>query len=358
MKVALVYDRVNKWGGAERVLLALHKIFPDAPLYTSIYSPENAPWAKVFDVRTSFLQKYRFTRNHNEMLALFMPLAFESFNFDEYDLVISVTSESANGIVTKPYTRHICYCLTPTRYLWSGYDEYFRGKLMRIISTPALMYLKRWDKLSSHRADNYIAISTEVKKRIKKYYEKDSQIIFPPLMMGEFSQKKSKTGNYYLLVSRLSRSTYYKKVDLAIEAFNKTGLPLKIIGTGPMEKKLKKRAHKNIEFLGKLTDKELAYYYERCKALVFPGFEDFGLVMAEAQLFGKPVIAFDGGGARDIIKDGLTGKLFKDQNVESLVEALKSFSESDYNSRVIKQNAQRFKFDKFKKDLEEIINEL
>ena len=207
MKVALVYDRLNKWGGAERVLLALHKIFPDAPLYTSIYSPDSAPWAKVFDDRTSFLQKYKFTRNHNEMLALFMPLAFESFNFDEYDLVISVTSESANGIVTKPKTRHVCYCLTPTRYLWSGYDEYFRGKLMRIISTPALLYLKRWDKLSSHRVDSYIAISTEVKRRIKDYYEKDSQIIFPPIMIEDTKKSKIMSGNYFILVSRLSRST-------------------------------------------------------------------------------------------------------------------------------------------------------
>jgi len=352
MKVALVYDRLNKLGGAERVLLALNKIFPEAPLYTSVYSPENVNFAKLFNVKTSYLQKYEFTRNYNEFLALFMPNAFESFNFDSYDLVISVTSESAKGVITKPGTKHICYCLTPTRYLWSGYDEYFKGKTMKLISTPALTYLRRWDKISSHRPDSYISISTEVQNRVKKYYGKDSEIIFPPIMIEDVESKKNKNQDFYLLVSRLSRSTYYKRVDLAIDAFNKTNLPLRIVGTGPLEKKLRRKANKNIEFLGKLTDTELTYYYKSCKALVFPGFEDFGLVMAEAQFFGKPVIAFDGGGAKDIIKDGKTGKLFRDQTTDSLVDALKSFDENDYNIQEIKNSALRFSFDKFKEDLE------
>lgn len=355
MRVALVYDRLNKWGGAERVLLALHKIFPDAPLYTSVHSQKATPWIKNFDIKTSFLQDLRVMRDHNEMLALLMPAAFESFNFDDFDLVISVTSESANGIITKPKTLHICYCLTPTRYLWSGYDEYFRGKLLRATSTPALMYLKRWDKLSAKRPDHYIAISTEVKNRIKKFYGEESEIIFPPIMIEKKSFKKVNTEDYFLLVSRLSNLSYYKKVDLAIDAFNKTGQKLKIVGSGPMEKKLRKRSKKNIEFLGELTDKELAYYYERCKALVFPGLEDFGLVMAEAQLFGKPVIAYAGGGALDIVKDEKTGKLFHKQEVDSLVEALKRFDESSYNNRDIEKSAERFTFDKFRQDLEKYI---
>jgi glycosyltransferase involved in cell wall biosynthesis len=355
MKVALVYDRLNKWGGAERVLLALHKIFPDAPLYTSVYNSSTAAWAKVFDVRTSSLQNLKVVRAHNEMLGLFMPVSFESFNFDEYDLVISVTSESANGILTKPGTFHVCYCLTPTRYLWSGYDEYFRGKAMRTISSPALRYLRRWDKLSANRPDEYIAISTEVKNRIKKFYDRESQVIFPPIMIEKRKAKETATKDFYLLVSRLSRLSYYKKVDLAIEAFNQTGLDLKIVGGGPMEKKLKRKASKNIEFLGELTDSELAYYYESCKALVFPGLEDFGLVMAEAQFFGKPVIAYAGGGALDIVKEGKTGRLFKEQSVKSLVEALKSFDGRSYNKREIAQNGERFTFDKFRIDLENFI---
>lgn len=356
MKVALVYDRLNKWGGAERVLLALHKIYPDAPLFTSVYSREKASWAKNFDVKTSFLQNFKLAQDHNEMLALFMPISFESFNFDEFDLVISVTSESANGIITKPGTLHVCYCLTPTRYLWSGYDEYFRGNLMRTVSIPALKYLRRWDKLSSSRPDNYIAISSEVKNRIKKYYDKDSEIIFPPIMINRENSKATKSEDFYLIVSRLSRLSYYKKVDMAIEAFNKTGFPLKIVGSGPLEKKLKKTAKKNIEFLGELTDKELGYYYERCKALVFPGLEDFGLAMAEAQFFGKPVIAFGAGGALDIVKEGKTGKLFKEQSVEALIVALKSWEESSYNKRDIIESSKRFTFDKFKSDFEKFID--
>src|SRR3972149_8856606 len=142
MKVALVYDRVNKWGGAERVLLALHKIFPDAPLYTSLYDEKRAKWAKVFKINTSFLQSAKTLRQYNDLLALFMPVAFESFSFDEYDLVISVTSEAAKGIITKPGTVHICYCLTPTRYLWSGYDEYFKNSFFRFISRPVISYLR------------------------------------------------------------------------------------------------------------------------------------------------------------------------------------------------------------------------
>jgi len=356
MKVAIVYDRLNKWGGAERVLLALHKIFPDAPLFTSVYSKDETAWADEFDVRPSFLQNLKFMQKHNEMLALLMPISFESFNFDEFDLVISVTSESANGIITKPGTLHVCYCLTPTRYLWSGYDEYFRGNFMKTMSIPALKYLRRWDKLSSSRPDDYIAISSEVKNRIKTFYGKDSEIIFPPVMIDQKISKKDKSEDFYLLVSRLSRLSYYKKVDLAIDAFNKSGLNLKIVGSGPLEKKLKAKAKNNIEFMGHLTDGELSYYYEKCKALIFPGLEDFGLVMAEAQLFGKPVIAYGAGGALDIIKDGKTGKLFYKQETQALVNALKSFDESVYNKRDILESAKRFSFEKFKIDLESYIS--
>src|SRR3989338_4440016 len=184
MKVALVYDRVNKWGGAERVLLALHKIFPDAPLYTSVYDNDKAPWAKVFKIKTSFLQNFPFASQNHEFYAPLMPLVFESFSFDEYDLVISVTSEAAKGILTKPQTKHICYCLTPTRYLWSGYEDYFKNPILRFISKQVVFYLRFWDKIASQRPDVLIAISKEVQKRIKKYYDRDSSIIYPPLMLN------------------------------------------------------------------------------------------------------------------------------------------------------------------------------
>ncbi|MEK9175930.1 MAG: glycosyltransferase [Patescibacteria group bacterium] len=358
MKVALVYDRVNKWGGAERVLLALHKIFPDAPLYTSLYDKKKVKWAKPFDVRVSFLQSASSLRQYNDLLVLFMPIAFESFSFDEFDLVISVTSEAAKGIITKPGTIHICYCLTPTRYLWSGYDDYFSNNTFRTLTNPSVSYLRKWDQVASSRPDYYIAISTEVKKRIKEYYKRESEIIFPPLTLEKYKKISKKTKqDYFLLVSRFSRFTYYKKVDLAIEAFNITGLPLKIIGTGPMIKAYKSKAKNNIEFLGELTDRRLTDYYENCKALVFPGLEDFGLVMAEAQSLGKPVIAYKAGGAKDIIKPGVTGEFFSEQTPESLIKTLKRFNEKSYNKAEIIRNSKKFSYKIFKNELEAFIKE-
>ena len=361
MKVALVYDRVNKWGGAERVLLALHKIFPKAPLYTSVYNSKKAPWAKVFKIKTSFLQSLPKAKASHEYYATFMPHAFEGFSFDDYDLVISVTSEAAKGIITGPKTLHICYCLTPTRYIWSGYDEYFKNTTLRILSKPFVNYLKRWDIKASKRPDHMISISKEVKARVKKYYGRETEIIYPPLDSGLLNiEKKKKTQkktklkeeDYFLIVSRL---VPYKKIEIAIKACNELKLNLKIIGIGSFEKELKKLAGGTIEFLGELTDRELSYYYENCKALIFPGIEEFGLVMVEAQSFGKPVIAYKKGGALDILKEGVTGTFFTKQNVSSLKKVLKSFNNKRYNSLLLRNNAKRFSFNIFEKELKKFI---
>ncbi len=353
MKVALVYDRVNKWGGAERVLLALHKIFPEAPLFTSVYNKNSASWADMFDVKTSFLQKFPFAKSSHELYAALMPMAFENFDFSNYDLVISVTSEAAKGIITKPNTMHICYMLTPTRYLWSGYDIYFKNILLRFFSRPVVSYLRSWDKIASKRPDKIIAISTEVSERIKKYYDRNSEIIFPPL--DEFMEStKDGSLEYFLIVSRL---VYYKRIEIAVKAFNKLNLPLKIIGVGSEEDNLKKIANSNIEFLGNLTDEKLSFYYKNCSGLIFPGVEDFGLVMVEAQSFGKPVIAFKGGGATDIIKEGVTGEFFERQIPESLIKVLEKFESTRYNSNLCRENALRFSFENFKKQFLEVIKE-
>ncbi|MBI4089360.1 MAG: glycosyltransferase [Candidatus Levybacteria bacterium] len=381
LRVALVYDRVNKWGGAERVLLALHKLFPQAPLYTSVYDKKKAPWASVFDVKTSFLQRLPSTTNH-ELFAAFMPIAFESFSFDKYDLVISVTSEAAKGIITKPKTRHVCYCLTPTRYLWSGYDEYFKNPYLRFFSKPFVSYLKNWDKIASHRPDYYIAISKEVQGRIKKYYGRDSKIVYPPLMLGRgptmtfpptsapasilrndavravgnpSSHVTPPYNHYFLIVSRL---VSYKKIDLAVHAFNKLKLPLKIIGIGSEMGRLKRMAGPTIEFLGNLTDKELVRYYSECRALVFPGMEDFGLTMLEAQSFGKPVIAFRGGGALETIIDGKTGIFFDEQSIKSLSAGVERFNNTTIDSSVCKDQAQKFSFEQFKKKFMKTIEKI
>lgn len=353
MKVAIVYDRVNKWGGAERVLLALHELFPKAPLYTSVYNPKTAPWAKVFRVKTSFLQYIPFASSFHEFFVILMPLAFISFSFKKYDLVISVTSEYAKGIRVGKNTTHICYCLTPTRYLWSGYSDYFKSDLMRKITKPIILLLRFWDKKIADYPNYYIAISEVVKKRIKKYYGKDSIVLYP--FVKKLHNKKTKNyqlKNYFLVVSRL---VPYKRIDLAIEACNKLNLPLIIIGKGMEEKRLKKIAGQSIFFLKSLTDDELSEYYKNCKALIFPGIEDFGLTIVEAQSFGKPVISYNKGGASETVINGKTGILFGSKRVKSLIQALKKLERIKFNMRFIQKNTQRFSEKRFKKEFMKII---
>ena len=357
MKVALVYDRVNKWGGAERVLLALNELFPEAPLYTSVYSNESAAWANVFPkIHTSFIQKIPWAKTNHEYLPWLMPKVFESFDFRQYDLVISVTSESAKGIITHPNTKHICYCLTPTRYLWSGHEDYFPTSFKRTAAQPLIRYLRSWDQVAAHRPDTMIAISTEVQNRIKKYYSRDATIIFPPTPLGHpaFNAGSKSSRSYYLLVSRL---VPYKKVDLAINAFNALNQPLVNIGNGKDESRLKNIANKNIKFLSKLTDRQLGNYYMGAKALIFPQNEDFGLVTVEAQSFGVPVIAFRGGGALDTVIDGDTGVFFNEQTIDSLIDAINRFEKMSFERKLIKQNAERFSKEIFKENFLKTINE-
>lgn len=369
MKVALVYDRVNKWGGAERVLLTLHKIWPEAPLYTSVYDPKGAPWAKVFKVVPSFLQNFPFAKKAHEFYPLLMPLAFESFssknnlvfggNFDKYDLVISLTSEAAKGIITKPKTLHICYCLTPTRYLWSGYQEYFRNRMFKLLTKPVIVYLRAWDKIAAQRPDCYFAISLNVQKRIKKYYGRESEVVYPPVELSKFKIKNEKTKatikneKFFLVVSRL---VPYKRVDIAIEAFNRLGEHLKIVGTGSEMGRLRRMAERNVEFLGQLTDKELLSYYQNCQAVIFPQEEDFGLVPVEAQACGKPVIAFRGGGATETVIENKTGEFFYPQTSEALIKILKKFKTENYRKEDCRKNAEKFSEErfikKFKKEVE------
>ena len=356
MKAALVYDRINKWGGAERVLLALHEILPDAPLYTAVYSPQKASWAKVFpEVIPTFLNKIPFAQDKHEFLGTLTPIAFETLNLDKYDLVISVTSEAAKGVLTKPSTFHLCYCLTPTRYLWSGYKIYFANPWLKLVSKPVVSYLRYWDKIAAQRPDKILAISTAVKKRIRKYYGRDSQVIFPPVELEKFSSPKDRKGEkdeFFLIVSRL---TPYKKIDLAIRAFNELRLPLVIVGRGSEKRKLRSIAGRTIEFIDRLTDRQLANYYRRCSGFVFPQEEDFGIAAVEAQAAGTPVIAYRAGGALDTVIDGRTGVFFNKQDKESLTRAVKRFRRIDFDRQAIIKNAARFSKERFKKEFRKLI---
>lgn len=364
MKVALVYDRINKWGGAERVLFALHKIFPKAPIYTSVYSQKRARWANSFQIKPSFLQKFSHTVTHHELYPYLMPIAFERFDFSEYDLVISLTSEAAKGIVTGPGTMHISYILTPTRYLWSGYNEYFKNPAFKILSSPAVSYLRKWDRIAAKRPDQLVAISQEVQGRIKKYYERESVVIYPPVELAKETRRDSsfkktkKIKPYFLIVSRLSKFTRYKRIDLAIQACNELYLPLKIIGEGNWKKELEKMAGPTVEFLGNVDDSSLQEYYMNCKALLFPALEDFGLTVVEAQAFGKPVIAFRGGGALETVKEGKTGLFFDKQTKESLIQALQIFNTIHFDPNESKKNARRFNQTSFKDAFLKLVHQL
>ena len=277
---------------------------------------------------------------------MLMPLAFESFNFDAYDLVISVTSEAAKGIITKPQTSHVCYCLTPTRYLWSGHNAYFPNPTMKWLSKPIVKYLRVWDKIASQRPDVVVAISTEVKERIKKYYQRDSGVIFPPVGLSLAETNNRLPQKYFLVVSRL---VTYKRVDLVVKTFNRLGLPLVVIGTGHQALKLKCLARKKIKFVGFVTDEELKKYYRGAKALIMPQEEDFGLVAVEAQGLRIPVIAYGKGGAKDTVINGKTGILFADQTVESLTAAIEKFDKWHPDGEELITNAARFSKSRFQK---------
>lgn len=350
VKIALVYDRVNKWGGAERVLLALHEMFPQAPLYTAVYNTETAGWAKVFPaVIPSFLQKFPLAKSRHELYPWLTPLAFESFNFDKFDIVISVTSADAKGIITKPGTFHLCYCLTPTRYLWS-HEGLYKSQTLPLFK-PLFNYLKSWDLVASHRPDVYIAISKTVQSRISKYYNLPSEIVYPPVDVDTFSQPSTinsqlSTKNFFLYVGRL---VAYKQVQLLVETFNDLKLPLAIIGTGHLESKLKAMAAPNIQFLGHQPEADLVAYYQHARALVFFHEEDFGIVPVEAMAAGTPVIGLNSGGLSETVIHGTTGHLIPDGQ-DSLKNAILNFDPKLFQPEVLKAHAQKFSKDRFKRE--------
>ncbi|HSH05237.1 MAG TPA: glycosyltransferase [Anaerolineae bacterium] len=341
MKLALVHDWLNQIGGAEDVLETLVDLYPQAPIYTSLYWQAKMPnhWAQ-WDIHTSFIDRLPGAYRRQQIYLPFYPLAFEQFDFRQYDVVLTNKSGFCHGIVTGPETMHICYCLTPTRYVWR-YHQYAAqenlGPLVRTILPPFLTWLRLWDRLAADRVDHFIAISQEVRRRIAKVYHRDSVIIYPPVATERFTIA-TKTDDYYLFVGRL---VPYRRLDLLIEAFNKLKRPLLIAGSGRDRQRLEALANDNITFLGYVPDDDLPDIIARCRAFLFPGEEDFGIAPIQAMAAGRPVIAYAAGGALDTVIPG-TGTLFPQQTVDAICHAINQFNPDDCDPQFIRQHALQF----------------
>lgn len=352
MRVALVHDHLIQEGGAERVLEALQAMWPEAPTYTLYFDREALQ--KTFghkDIRTSFIQRIPFAKRLFRFFLPLMPFATEQYDLSSFDVVISSTSAFAKGIITSPDAVHICYCHTPTRYLWSDTASYVEelkaNKFIKNVLPFILSRLRIWDKAAADRTDLFVANSKTVKQRIDKYYRRDSTVIYPPVDIDAFAiSPKEKT--YFLAGGRL---VSYKRFDLIIDAFNKTGKPLKIFGTGPAEAELKKRAGKNIEFLGRVSDTMRAELFSNAIAFIHPQEEDFGLTAVESMAAGRPVIAYAKGGALETVIDGKTGTLFYEQTADALAKTLEAFDEKRFDSNALRAHAETFSTRHFRENI-------
>lgn len=353
LKVAIVHDWLIG-GGAEKVVEQLHRIYPDAPIYTSYCTPQ---WRERLDYKviTGPLQAWPFSK-----LRKFIPFLriwwFQSLKLDRYDLVISTSGAEAKGVKTGQDTTHISYIHAPTHYYWSRYDEYLQSPGFGTFNPLARLGLKllvgplrKWDHKAAQRADYVIANSTHTQTSIKKYYGRDSDIIFPPVDTESFANSGSQTRTGFVITGR---QVPYKRIDLAVAACSALSVPLTVIGDGPEHKNLKKIAGPNITFTGKLSDSaDVAAHVAAAEAFLFCGVDDFGISPVEALAAGTPVIAYKVGGALDYIVPGKTGEFFTEQTVESLKIALQNFNPAFYNSEEIKKSAERFSEENFCKDI-------
>ncbi|HIQ06572.1 MAG TPA: glycosyltransferase family 4 protein, partial [Anaerolineae bacterium] len=358
MNVAIVHDWLNQIGGAENVLETLVELYPQAPVYTSMYGPELMPPAyRAWEIRTSFMQRWPGVTRHHQLSLPFYPLAFESFDLSSYDLVLSNKSAFCHGVITPAETLHICYCLTPTRFLWA-YDAYREreglGRLADLLLRPLLSWLRLWDRLAADRVDYFISISRVVQQRVRKFYRRESVVIHPPVDTEWFTPGSRSPDDYFLIVSRLIP---YKRIDLAVRAFTDLGLPLVVVGDGRDREPLQAMAGPNITFLGRVDQHELLDLVRYCRAFIFPGLEDFGIAPVEAQAAGRPVIAFAGGGALDTVVEGVTGTFFCPQTPEALAEAVQRFDPTVFDPVAIRAHAERFSISRFKRELTEFVEQ-
>lgn len=357
-KVAIVADWLVVYGGAENVISAMHELYPDAPIYTTVFNPAKMKELGKADVRTSHLQRWPFSRKKHRWFLQFMPHAVERFDLSEYDIVLSSAHSIAKGVITKPNTLHVCYCHTPMRYCWDNWQEYLNQwnfpRILKKYIYKKMGDIRLWDRIAAERVDAYIANSGFVSQRIAKYYRKDSHVIAPPVDAKRFHPSKEGPKNYFLAAGRLIP---YKRFDLLVDAFNKLGLQLKIAGTGPEIENLKKKAKDNVQILGFVSDEKLVDLYQHAQAFLFPQVEDAGIVPLEAMACGRPIIALNQGGAAETVIEGKTGSFFENQTVDDIIKAVESFKSDSYDPKFIRQHAEKYSREEFKKSLKAFVDE-
>ncbi|MEK6790724.1 MAG: glycosyltransferase [Deltaproteobacteria bacterium] len=356
-RIAIVHDYLNQRGGAERVVSVMHRMFPDAPIFTSIVDKDSLfDELKDADIRHTWMQRLPGVLRHFKKYVMLYPKAFESIKLDGYDIILSSSSAFAKGVIKPLASLHVCYCHTPMRFAWD-YERYMEkegvGSAAKRFLPILVKRLKEWDMKTANRPDFYIANSSVVKRRIKEFYGADSVIIPPPVDVGRF--KIGQPEGYYLIVSRLNA---YKRIELAVEAFSMLKSKLKVVGDGPFRAALEALAAPNVEFLGRLADDDTAYVYSRCRAVIFPGEEDFGIVPLEANAAGRPVIAYRAGGALDTIIDGMNGIFFDEPHAASLADAVRRMERihGDFDATAIRAHAMGFSNEVFMKRLGEFID--
>jgi glycosyltransferase involved in cell wall biosynthesis len=357
MRLALVHDWLNQIGGAEDVLATLVTMYPEHPIYTSIYATQIMPPVyRNWDIRPRWINRLPAIHRHHQPYLPLYPLAWGGLDLSEYDVVLSNKSGFCHGFRHDDSTVHICYCLAPTRYVWQ-LDAYIEregfGRLIEWGLRPLMAWLRRWDYAAAQRVTHFIAISTEIQDRIQRYYDRESVVIYPPVQTRRFDIGDVTPGDYFLVVSRLIP---YKRIDLAVQAATRLNVPLKVGGKGRDLERLRAMAGPTVEFLGYVPDADLPELFAGCKAFLFPGLEDFGITPVQAQAAGRPVIAYAGGGALDTVVPGLSGEHFHAQTVDSLAKVMAGFDADAYDPDVLRTHAAKFDESVFERQIRAYVN--
>jgi glycosyltransferase involved in cell wall biosynthesis len=350
VRVAIVHDWLTNEGGAEQVVLALHRLYPDAPIFTSVRDAKRTPSFDGLDVRTSYLQHWPLSKSKHQLYPTLRPRAFRSFDLSGFDVVISSSSAEAKNVIVPEGAVHICYCHTPIRYYWSDYRAYLRrlefgflNPIVRAVMPALVRWMRRIDLAAAGRVDFFVANSEFVAERIQKYYKRDSEVIYPPVGVSGLSYNK-KRSDYLLSMSRL---VPYKRVDLAVKAATELGLPLVVAGDGPELSKLQRFAGPSVQFLGRVSDTQKNTLYEEARALIFPAEEDFGIAPVEAMAAGCPVVLYGKGGATESVRSGKEGIYFDEQTISSVQNALIRLKKTKFSPAELHRRAEDFSDEKF-----------